>query len=81
MALVNLLGIKFHGRLGWWLYRMAHLQRLVSFRNKASLILTLALNAIFDRDISCETWPEADRSMNSKRVSPSLSDSGSPATS
>ncbi len=81
MALVNLLGIKFHGRLGWWLYRMAHLQRLVSFRNKASLALTLALNAIFDRDISCETWPEADRSMNRKRVSPTLPDSGSPVTS
>ncbi|WP_424319731.1 NAD(P)/FAD-dependent oxidoreductase, partial [Candidatus Methylomirabilis sp.] len=70
MALVNLLGIKFHGRLGWWFYRLAHLQRLVSFRNKASLALTLALNAIFDRDISCETWPEDDRSMNGERVAP-----------
>ncbi|MBI2884479.1 MAG: NAD(P)/FAD-dependent oxidoreductase [Candidatus Methylomirabilis oxyfera] len=67
MALVNLLGLKFHGRLGWWFYRMAYLQRLVSFRNKASLALTLALNAIFDRDISCDTWPEADRSMQCER--------------
>ncbi|MGB4782198.1 hypothetical protein, partial [Candidatus Methylomirabilis sp.] len=64
----------------WWFYRLAHLQRLVSFRNKASLALTLALNAIFDRDISCETWPEDDRSMNGERVAPTLPDSGSPAT-
>lgn len=27
MALVNLLGIKFHGRVGWWRYRMIYLQR------------------------------------------------------
>lgn len=54
-ALVNLLGLKFHGRLGWWFYRLAYLQRLVGMRNKVSLVLTLGLNAIFDRDISCET--------------------------
>lgn len=54
-ALVNLLGLKFHGRLGWWAYRMAYLQRLVGGRNKALLVLTLWLNALFDRDISCET--------------------------
>ncbi|CBE68759.1 MAG: NAD(P)/FAD-dependent oxidoreductase [Candidatus Methylomirabilis oxygeniifera] len=81
MALVNLLGIKFHGRLGWWLYRMAHLQRLVSFRNKASLALTLALNTIFDRDISCETWPETDQRMNSTRASSTLPNSGAPVAS
>lgn len=55
MALVNLLGIKFRGRLGWWFYRMAYLQRLVGVKNKALLVLTLGLNALFDRDISCET--------------------------
>jgi NADH dehydrogenase len=55
MALVNLLGIKFHGRLGWWFYRMAYLQQLVGVKNKALLMLTLGLNALFDRDISCET--------------------------
>lgn len=55
MALVNLLGIKFHGRLAWWFYRMAYLQRLVGAKNKAMLLLTLGLNALFDRDISCET--------------------------
>lgn len=65
-ALVNLLGIKFHGRLGWWFYRMAYLQRLISFRNKASLILTLAQNAIFERDISCEVWPERTLKANSE---------------
>lgn len=54
-ALVNLLGIKFHGRLGWWFYRLAYLQRLVGVKNKALLLLTLGLNALFDRDISCET--------------------------
>lgn len=54
-ALVNLLGIKFHGRLGWWVYRMAYLQRLVGAKNKALLLLTLGLNTFFDRDISCET--------------------------
>lgn len=73
MALVNLLGLKFHGRLGWWFYRLAYLQRLVSFRNKASLALTLALNTIFDRDISCESWPERDRSTQSDRGSRQLS--------
>lgn len=56
-ALVNLLGIKFHGRLGWWVYRLAYLQRLVGVKNKALLVLTLWLNALFDRDISCETRP------------------------
>ena len=59
MALVNFLGIKFHGRLGWWVYRMAYLQRLVGAKNKALLVLTLGLNALFDRDISCETLPDA----------------------
>lgn len=53
-ALVNLLGLKFHGRLGWWFYRLAYLQRLVGARNKVSLVLTLGLNALFDRDISCD---------------------------
>jgi len=81
MAPVNLLGIKFHGRLGWWLYRMIHLQRLVSFRNKASLALTLALNAIFDRDISCETWPDAGQRITRDEVSPALSDSSAPVPS
>lgn len=55
MALVNLLGITFHGRLGWWFYRLAYLQRLVGAKNKAMLLLTLGLNALFGRDISCET--------------------------
>ncbi len=54
VALVNLLGIKFHGRLGWLFYRMAYLQRLVGLKNKVALVLTLGLNALFDRDISCE---------------------------
>ncbi|MFQ5827654.1 MAG: NAD(P)/FAD-dependent oxidoreductase [Candidatus Methylomirabilia bacterium] len=54
MALVNLLGITFHGRLGWWFYRIAYLQRLVGLKNKALLVLTLWLNILFDRDISCE---------------------------
>jgi NADH dehydrogenase len=54
-ALVNLLGIKFHGRIAWWFYRIAYLQRLVGVRNKVSLVLTLWLNALFERDISCET--------------------------
>jgi len=49
-----MLGIKFHGRLGWWMYRLAYLQRLVGVKNKALLVLTLGLNAVFDRDISCE---------------------------
>ena len=59
VALVNFLGITFHGRLGWWVYRMAYLQRLVGAKNKALLVLTLGLNALFDRDISCETLPDA----------------------
>jgi len=58
MALVNFLGITFHGRLGWWVYRIAYLLRLVGAKNKALLVLTLGLNALFDRDISCETLPE-----------------------
>lgn len=51
---MNLLGVKFHGRLGWYFYRLAYLQRLVGVRNKVSLVLTLGLNALFERDISCE---------------------------
>src|SRR5215470_8171197 len=34
VALVNLLGIKFHGRLGWFFYRIAYLQRLIGLKNK-----------------------------------------------
>jgi len=81
MALVNLMGVKFHGRLGWWFSRMAHLQRLVSFRNKASLALTLALNALFDRDISCEVRLETEQSINGAKVSSTLPKSGAPVTS
>lgn len=54
VALVNLLGITFHGRLGWWFYRLAYLQRLVGCKNKVQLVLTLLLHRFFDRDISCE---------------------------
>lgn len=54
IALVNLLGITFHGRLGWWFYRLAYLQRLVGCKNKVQLVLTLLLHRFFDRDISCE---------------------------
>lgn len=54
VALVNLLGITFHGRLGWWFYRLAYLQRLVGCKNKVHLVITLLLNRLFDRDISCQ---------------------------
>lgn len=54
-ALVNLLGIKLHGRIAWWIYRAAYLQRLVGLKNKAQVVTTLGLNALFGRDISCET--------------------------
>lgn len=54
VALVNLLGITFHGRLGWWFYRLAYLQRLVGCKNKVHLVITLLLNRLFDRDISSQ---------------------------
>ena len=52
---MNLLGIKFHGRIAWWFYRIAYLQLLVGVKNKVSLALILWLNALFERGISCET--------------------------
>jgi NADH dehydrogenase len=55
-ALVNLLGLRLRGPLAWWIYRSAYLFRLVGVKNKCQLLLTLFLNAFFDRDISC--WPE-----------------------
>lgn len=53
-ALVNFLGLRLRGPLAWWIYRSTYLFKLVGVKNKCQLLLTLLLNAFFDRDISCQ---------------------------
>lgn len=52
VALVDLLGFRFGGFLAWWVYRAAYILKLVGTGNKVRVILTLALNRLFEPDIS-----------------------------
>lgn len=54
VALVDILGVKITGRLAWWLYRAAYLLKLVGMKNKIRVLVTLALNRVFEPDISFE---------------------------
>lgn len=55
VALVDLLGIPLTGVLAWWIYRSAYLLKLVGGKNKARVLVTLALNKVFGPDITSET--------------------------
>jgi NADH dehydrogenase FAD-containing subunit len=52
MALVDILGIRLSGWLAWWIYRTAYLLKLVGMKNKVRVLLTFALNRVFDPDIA-----------------------------
>jgi len=51
-ALVDLLGYRITGPIAWWIYRLAYLLKLVGTKNKVRVALALALNQVFERDIS-----------------------------
>jgi NADH dehydrogenase len=54
VALVDLLGVRITGVLAWWIYRAAYLLKLVGAKNKIRVLLTLALNHVFEPDITAE---------------------------
>jgi NADH dehydrogenase len=54
VALVDLLGIRITGALAWWIYRGAYLLKLVGTKNKIRVLVTLALNRIFEPDITTD---------------------------
>jgi NADH dehydrogenase FAD-containing subunit len=54
VALVDLLGLRLTGPLAWWIYRAAYLLKLVGAKNKVRVLTTLALNRVFERDISAD---------------------------
>ncbi len=56
IALVDILGVRVTGRLAWWLYRATYLLKLVGTKNKIRVLVTLALNHIFEPDISYERY-------------------------
>ena len=53
-ALVDLLGWTMKGRLAWAVYRTTYLMKLVGMKNKLRAVTTLALNKLFETDLTCE---------------------------
>jgi NADH dehydrogenase len=51
-ALVDILGFRVAGRPAWLIYRTAYVLKMVGLRNKMHVAFTLALNRIFERDLS-----------------------------
>ncbi len=54
VALVDIFGFRVSGILAWWIYRAAYLLKLVGTKNKIRVLVTLALNRVFEPDISYE---------------------------
>lgn len=54
VALVDILGWTLSGPVAWAIYRAAYLLKLVGAKNKVRAGVTLALNRIFERDLTCE---------------------------
>lgn len=55
---MDLLGFRLTGRLAWWMYRGAYVLKLIGMKNKVRVLVTLAINHIFEPDISAMTsWP------------------------
>lgn len=67
MALVDILGVRLSGRLAWWIYRGAYLLKLVGMKNKVRVLLTLALNRVFDPDIASGVEPYRSRRASHQR--------------
>lgn len=53
-ALIETLGFRWTGRPAWWMYRLVYLLKLVGTKPKIRVGVTLALNRLFERDLSCE---------------------------
>ena len=51
-AAVNLLGIKFSGFIGWFVWRTLYLFKLVGFGNKVRVVLDWTLDLVLERSIS-----------------------------
>ncbi|MEE9576355.1 MAG: hypothetical protein V3W35_02995, partial [Gemmatimonadota bacterium] len=51
-ALVDILGLRVVGRPAWLIYRTAYILKMVGLRNKLQVAFTLALNRIFERDLT-----------------------------
>ena len=60
LALVDILGIRLKGPVAWWIYRTAYLLKLVGFKNKIRVLLTLVLNRLFEPDIGTGSPPSPD---------------------
>ncbi len=54
VALVEILGIRITGFLAWWIYRAGYILKLVGTKNKVRVLVTLALNRIFEPDLTYE---------------------------
>lgn len=54
VALVDILGWTLTGPLAWTIYRTAYLLKLVGTKNKVRAGVTLLLNRLFERDLTCE---------------------------
>ena len=52
--MADVLGVRVTGPLAWWLYRGAYLMKVVGVKNKVRILLNLALNRVFEPDISSE---------------------------
>jgi NADH dehydrogenase len=52
VALVDILGVRITGRMAWWIYRAAYLLKLVGMKNKIRVLVTLALNRLFEPDLT-----------------------------
>lgn len=58
-ALVDVLGFELSGTPAWILYRAAYLFKMIGLKNKIRIAFTLALNRLFERDITTDaTAPE-----------------------
>lgn len=53
-ALADVLGWRVTGRPAWWIYRAAYLLKLVGAKNKVRAAVTLGLNRLFGRDLTCD---------------------------
>jgi len=53
-ALVETLGLRWSGKLAWWLYRLVYLLKLVGARPKIRVLITLAVNRLLPPDLSYE---------------------------
>lgn len=59
VALAEVLGFPLTGRPAWWIYRAAYLLKLVGAKNKIRVLVALALNHLFERDLTYDEEPSS----------------------